>query len=284
MRDLLGNGRYESSGPDHNDPYYEQIYGAHAENDDQLDDSELHDPWELWSDEAWREPPLRTSATRTPSPWISAIIFAIAFAMIAVGLANIPLPQASSCADMAARQARPASNEAEIVIINCTGSSYQLIQSGSAARVSATQWISARHVVDTNKRNRIYLIGPDRKAHRVKSFTAHPTHDLVIMNLDKGLPGAILTLTNVQVGDKAVAVGPSGRTEDLTFQSLGTDSDDQTQVLVFDGEAHPGFSGGPIVTPDGHLAGMTYAIEPEQKITLAVAPEQIRQLMTKSTS
>ncbi len=165
---------------------------------------------------------------------------------------------------------------------------------GSGIIVSADGAVVTNyHVIEaarTTRNLRIELNGKLRKVRGLRAFL--PKHDLAIlaMSVQRGekLPVAVLAAKRPDQGEKAYTIGyPLGLPNATIAEGLinGHQKLGEMTLLQTSAPISQGSSGGPLLTSDGAVVGVTtFTMTEGQNLNFAVPIEHVRKLLSKKAS
>ncbi len=195
-------------------------------------------------------------------------------------------PPASSGLDQAT-QDRVARSTVKVV-----GQACDNIQEGSGFVVGPDLVVTNAHVVAGERSTEVQRYDD---GHRLPATVVafDPDRDLAILSVP-GLGRPALPLADPSVDQVGAVFGhpDGGPLRVAPFQvaqqvdATGTDIYDRTrtqrQVLFLSADLHPGDSGGALVTPDGKVVGVAFAIAPDRSgVAYALHPSELRPLLDR---
>jgi S1-C subfamily serine protease len=181
---------------------------------------------------------------------------------------------------------------AEASTVKVVGPACDRLQSGSG-------WVARPGLVVTNAHvvagvDDVHVETSDGTGYAARVVAFDPRHDLALVAAPS-LRAAPLTVADPVEGDVGVALGyPGGGPLTVApyrvsrrIDADGRDIYDQESVrrdlLVLGAELHPGDSGGPLIDPLGRVAGVVFAIAPDESaVAYAIAIDEVRDLVDGS--
>jgi len=176
--------------------------------------------------------------------------------------------------------------------VRVEGKACSRIQEGSGFVVAADTVVTNAHVVAGEKSTEI--IRPDRSRATATVTVFDSARDLAVLKVQGlGLAPLALVDTTVAAGAQGVVLGhPGGQLQialapskvNRRVQAVGRDLYDRRQttrdVLILASRLAPGYSGGPLVTGDGKVAGVAFAIAPDRDgVAYALTDVEVRQAL-----
>lgn len=160
--------------------------------------------------------------------------------------------------------------------------------SGSGFLVDDRTVLTNRHVVEDARYGEVSTwrgdrVGIDGRVH------LSDAHDLALIRAERDLPGEALELatTDLAAGDRAIVVGypgggrvqaVEGRVRAVVDGAAYGEGGDVV-VITVDG-VEPGSSGGPVLHPDGTVAGVIFALRrADEADALAIPVSSVRELL-----
>ena len=174
-------------------------------------------------------------------------------------------------------------------VVRITGPACNRVQAGSGSVVGPDLVLTNAHVVAGMGDVRVETVDGGPRDGQVVAFD--PRNDLALVSVpDLGRPA--LPLRDARDGDEGAVLGfPGGGDLKISpyrverhLDAFGRDIYDDTRVrrnlLVLAAQLEPGDSGGPLVAPDGAVAGVAFAVAPDQRGTsYAISVADVRALI-----
>ena len=174
------------------------------------------------------------------------------------------------------------------VRLRVTGEHPLAFGSGSGFLIDERTVLTNRHVVEDARYGEVSTWRGDRVGidGRVQVSDAH---DLALIHADRDLPGKAFELatTDLAAGDRAIVVGypGGGRVEAAegrvraVVEGARYGEGGDVLVISVDG-VEPGSSGGPVLHPDGTVAGVIFALRrADEGDALAIPSSSVRELL-----
>jgi len=136
---------------------------------------------------------------------------------------------------------------------------------GSGVLISPRQIITAAHVVQSA--NQVVVVFPDGSEHRAEVVASSETHDVALLQLERGVsvtPAVLGDSDLARIGEDVFVVGaPLGQGRTLTVGHLsarreraGLIGTSSVEFLQTDASINPGNSGGPMFNMAGEVIGI----------------------------
>ena len=176
--------------------------------------------------------------------------------------------------------------------VKVQGKACSQIQDGSGFVVAPNTVVTNAHVVAGEKTTEI--IRPDRSRAKATVTLFDPARDLAVLRVDRlglnALPVVEETLDQGALG--AVFGHPGGQAQvadtpskvNRRVQAVGRDLYDRRpttrDVFILAARLAPGYSGGPLVTTGGQVAGVAFAIAPDRDgVAYALTDVELREAL-----
>jgi S1-C subfamily serine protease len=183
---------------------------------------------------------------------------------------------------------------AEASTVKVVGPACDKLQSGSGWVVRPGLVVTNAHVVAGTDSVQVSTFDERKYFGQVVAFDAR--HDLALISAPK-LPAAPLAVAGAAEGDVGVALGyPGGgglavqpyrvsRLIDADGRDIYDSQAVERELLVLGADLHPGDSGGPLIDPQGRVAGVTFAIAPDQSsVAYAINVDEVQAILGSGTS
>jgi S1-C subfamily serine protease len=160
--------------------------------------------------------------------------------------------------------------------VKVEGQACDEIQDGSGFTIGTDLVVTNAHVVAGEPAGQTSVIEPDGARLAATVIRFDPDRDLALLDV-AGLDEPPLTITTASVGDRGAVFGhPGGQTAlavtpariaqevDAVGRNLYDTHTTSRDVFILASDLAPGDSGGALVTTGGQVAGVAFAIDPDQ--------------------